>query len=384
MGREGQRSGGSLTPLRIRSVDPIILSVSLGTPWRIATATMDRMVATLVRVELEDGTRGWGECLVRQAPGATRAIIDELLGPLVVGEDAWCVEALWDRMWATMRARGHSRGFMLEAIAGIDIAIWDALGRSLGEPIWRLLHGHGRPTVPCYASSILLKSLPEVADEARSLAAAGHTGVKVKIGRGIAEDAETAATVREALGAHVELMLDANGYYQADHAIRLAERVRHLDVAWLEEPLPPDDLTGYARLSRACPWLPLAAGEAEFAPTGLLPYLKEGILDVVQPDVARAGGITGCKRIASLVAAFNLPLAPHTGASSGICIAAALQLAGSISNLRTLEYMYVKQPLQDLFATPLPEPFQGEISIPRGPGLGLEVDEEKVGALAIA
>jgi D-galactarolactone cycloisomerase len=175
-------------------------------------------------------------------------------------------------------------------------------------------------------------------------------------------------------------MLDANGYYRADAAISLCRRVEDLDIAWLEEPLPADDLDGYRLLRRACPTMTIAAGEAEFTAQSALPFLQERLVDVIQPDVARAGGVTGCRRPASVASAMGVDYAPHTGASSGVCIAASLQVAGGLPEIRTFEHMVLEQPLQAVVRG-LPKPVQGRIDIPGGPGLGLDVDESLIRAL---
>jgi L-alanine-DL-glutamate epimerase-like enolase superfamily enzyme len=362
-------------PLTIVAVEALVARVRLEVPWQIATGPLESMFATIVRVELANGVVGWGECLVRQAPSATKAVVDELLSSTVVSMDAWDVEGIWDRMYRTMRYRGHSRGFFLEAIAGVDTAIWDALGRSLGQPVWRLLHGEGRRSVPCYASSILLSDDPRVTvAEAERLAAAGWPAVKVKVGAGVDQDVRTIAMVRSAVGPAVDIMLDANGVYRADEAITLARKLSEFDIRWLEEPVPADDLHGYRALAGAHTGVPLAGGEAEYVPSGFLPFLQDRIYSVIQPDVARAGGITATRRIALLADAFNVRYAPHTGASAALCISASLHLAASMPNFMIHEHMYVHQPLQDLVGA-LPQPRNGVIDVPSGPGLGVEVDE---------
>lgn len=376
----GPTGSAGTAALPIVSVETLVARVRLDTPWQIATGPLESMFATIVRVELANGVVGWGECLVRQAPSATKAIVDELLGPTVISMDAWDVEGIWERMYRTMRYRGHSRGFFLEAIAGVDTAIWDALGRSLGQPVWRLLHGEGRRSVPCYASSILLADDPGVtAAEAERLASDGWPAIKVKVGAGVEQDVRTISRVRSAVGPTVDIMLDANAVYRADEAITLSRRLSELDIRWLEEPVPADDLHGYRALAAAHTGVPIAGGEAEYVPSGFLPFLEDRIYSVVQPDVARAGGITATRRIALLADAFNVRYAPHTGASAALCISASLHLAASMPNFMIHEHMYVHQPLQDLVGA-LPQPRNGFIDVPSGPGLGVDVDEDALRA----
>lgn len=373
-------SSGDATGTSIRAVEAHVLRVVADPPWNISTSTMSEMFATVVSVELADGSKGWGECIGRQAPSATKVIVDELLGPLVTGLDARQVEDIWDQMWATMRYRGHSRGFLLEAMAGVDVAIWDALGHALDESIHGLLRGAARTEVPCYASSILLKSPVDAAKDAEGLVEAGYRAIKLKVGRNVTLDTQAVREVRQAIGDDVELMLDANGFYAVHEAVALTKHIWPYDVAWLEEPLPTDDVEGYRRLvDRGSP-VPLASGEGEFTVHGFLPFLQERLLAVVQPDVARAGGITGSRRIATVAQAYDTAFAPHVGASGALCIAASLQLSASVPTHRTFENMFLDQPLQHLTIEPLPQPDGATIAIPQGPGLGVEVDEEKVRA----
>ena len=363
------------SPLRIVNVDAWVATVELDTPWQIGTGPLTEMSATIARVELDNGVVGWGECLAREAPGATQAIVRELLAKTIVGMDAWSVEAIWEKMYRTMKIRGHSRGFFMEAVAGVDIAIWDALGRSLGQPVWRLLHGE-RTELPCYASSIMISDDPRItAAEAERLAAEGWNAIKIKVGRGAAADLQTVAAARAAIGPEVQIMLDANGVYRADEAITLRRGMVEHDVRWLEEPVPVYDLSGYQKVAAAAPGVPLAGGEAEYAAAGFLPYIENRYWDVVQPNVSRAGGITSVRRIALLADAHNISYAPHTGASGALCMAASLHLAASMPNFMIYEHMYVDQPLQHLVEG-LPTPVDSLIAVPQGPGLGVDVDEE--------
>lgn len=378
--KDSEGRGAALT---VRAVRAHVVRAAVDPPWRISTATYPELFATLVEVELENGIVGWGECIVRQAPSATKAIVDELLAPLIVQQDAWNVEALWERMCRPMRLRGHTRGFHLEAVAGVDIALWDALGKSLDQPIWRLLHGEGRRSVSCYASSILLQEPASAAAEASNLVEAGWTAIKLKVGRDVATDTRAVWEVRRAIGDDVELMLDANGFYDATGAVKFARGIEEAQVAWLEEPVPADDVDGYRKLSRSCPTVPLAAGEAEFTTAGFLPFSDGRLLDVWQPDVARAGGFTGMRKIAALAQAHNVMIAPHVGASAAVCMAASLQFSAAVHNFRIYEHMFIYQPLQELFTAPLPEPSGGFIGVPQGPGLGCIIDEERVRSLAL-
>jgi L-alanine-DL-glutamate epimerase-like enolase superfamily enzyme len=364
--------------VKITAVDVLELEAPVRPPWRIATATMTKMYATIVRLRSDEGITGLGECIVRLGPGATRAVIEEILSPIVLGRDPLDVEGIWDDMFASMRARGHSRGFLVEAMSGIDIALWDMLGKKLGLPVSRLLFGHGRPRLAVYASSVLLASPGEMARTAGKLAVEGYRAVKIKVGLTAQEDIARIEAVRAAVGGDVDIMLDANSGYDAPTAIQVAAAAERLGVYWLEEPVPPDDLPGYRRIRQATTTMRLAAGESEFAVAGFRPFVEGSLLDVVQPDIARAGGFTGCRRVATLAHGYNVAFAPHTGASAAICIAASLQLAAAVPNFLVFEHMFLDNPLQEILTPPLPTPVNGTIDVPQRPGLGVELDEAAV------
>lgn len=368
--------------LRISTLRTWVLEAPIHPPVRIATVTYTKLRATCVEVELANGAVGWGECLVREAPSATRAIIEEVLAPVVVGENAGRVQAIWEKMYRLFRTRGHSRGILPEAISGVDTAIWDALGRSSGRPIVDLLYGAGRQMLPCYASSILVVDERTTAQETERLLGQGYRGIKVKVGQDVRLDARRIKLVRDIVGDDIEVMVDANASFSLADSLAFMRLIRDAEVSWLEEPLVADDLPGYRKLAAAFPEVPLAAGEAEFTTAGFREFCEGRILTVFQPDVARAGGITGVMRVANLANAYNIPMSSHVGFSSGISGAAAVQVAAAITNFRIHEHMYMEHPLQDVFLDPFPSPVESQLQVPRGPGLGLEIDTSKVQRLS--
>jgi L-alanine-DL-glutamate epimerase-like enolase superfamily enzyme len=231
-----------------------------------------------------------------------------------------------------------------------------------------------------YASSILLDAPAAMARVAERLVAEGFDAVKMKVGEGVGVDTARMEAVRVAIGPGVDLMLDANSGYDAPTAIAVAREAERLGAYWLEEPVPPDDLPGYRRIRETTRTVRLAAGESEFTVAGFRDFVAGGLLDVVQPDIARAGGFTGCRRIAALAGAYNLAVAPHTGASGALCIAAALQLGAAVPGFLVFEHMVLDNPLQEILVPPLPAPRDGTIDVPQRPGLGFELDEARVEA----
>jgi L-alanine-DL-glutamate epimerase-like enolase superfamily enzyme len=364
--------------MKITSVETLELVAPLERPWKIATFTLSSLTACLVRIRTDEGPSGIGEAIARLGPGVTAAVVHEILAPVLLGRDHGDIEGLWDDMMRTMRARGHSRGYHLEAIAGVDIALWDLLGQIAGKPVWQLLAGHGRRTVPVYASSVLLDTPEHMAGEARRLVADGYRAIKLKVGQSVGADTERIEAVREAVGSSVELMVDANSGYDPTSAIQFGRAAERLGIFWLEEPVHPDDLPGYRRVRSALKDVRLAAGEGEFTAAGFLPFLQEGLLDVVQPDIARCGGFTASRRVAALASSYNVSFAPHTGASGPVCIAATLHLAAAVPNLLTFEDMYIKNPLHSVLRDPLPRQADGRIGMPEGPGLGVTLDDAEL------
>ena len=374
--------------MRVQTVRALPLLATLDPPQRIGRAVFTKLGVTLVEIRSDTGLVGYGECLSRYAPRIWAAVVDDLLAPLVVGEDPWDTERLWERMFRDLRSlSGHSRGVLVEGIAGVDTALWDLKGKAAGLPVSALLGGHVRQRVAAYASSVMVQAPDAMARDAAAVVARGFRALKIKIGTGVASDAAIVRSIRRAVGDGVDLMVDANGAYRAAEAIDLIRRIDEYRITWFEEPVPPDDLDGYRRI-RAATATPLAAGEGEFTRFGVRDVLATGAVDVIQPDVARAGGISETRKITDLAGAHHVAYAPHVGFSSIVCVAATLHLAAAASNFLTYECMYTANPLRERLAvTALGGPDQlegGEVPVPPGPGLGLEIDPDALAFYAAA
>lgn len=362
--------------MKITTVETLALEAPLEKPWRISTFTLSSLTATAVRITTDEGVHGIGECIARLGPGVSAAVVREILAPVLIGRDPRNVEGLWEDMYRTMRARGHSRGFLMEAISGVDIALWDLLGKAEGKPVWQLLAGHGRRQIAAYASSVLLDTPQVMAEESRALVRRGYRAIKLKVGQDIRADIPRIEAVRDAIGGDIEIMLDANAGYDPASAIAVGRAAEKLGIYWLEEPVLADNLPGYARVRSALKDVRLAAGEGEFTSAGFRPFFEQGLLDIAQPDIARAGGFTGCRRIAAYADAYNIPVCPHTGASGPICIAASMHLAAAIPQFLYFEDMYIHNPLHDILQAPLPVQQGSRITVPDAPGLGVSLNDE--------
>lgn len=341
----------------------------------------------LVRIDTDEGLTGVGEGLARLAPTATAAIVGALR-PLLLGRDPRAVDVLWEDLYATMANRGHTKGFMIEAISAIDIALWDLAAQARGEPLHLALGGAHHARVPCYASSLRIKPPEQVAADARALVADGFEAVKLKVGRGpgrLQEDLDAIDAVRAAMPPRVQLMVDANGGYDLATARTVARHLAAAGVTWFEEPLSSDDLDGYVALRRDGQ-LPIAAGETWFTRYDFREAFVREAVDIVQPDVSRCGGISEARKIAEMASAFHLEFAPHTGQSSAVCLAATLHLAAAAPNARWYEFIAADwSPTQ---ANPLRERISdfdfaavrdgGHVVPPQAPGIGLRMDWEAV------
>jgi galactonate dehydratase len=275
---------------------------------------------------------------------AYAAIVDRLLKPAVVGKRALDIAARWQDMRRPLT--GRTGGMQVEAIAGVDIALWDIAGKAAGLPLHRLLGGMGRPRVLAYASSINWGDDARAEAETRAVLARGFRSIKVKIGGPPAKAIRRAELIRKVAGDDVELSTDANWAFNVDEAAAVGDALAGLGYSWFEEPIRPEDLDGYAAL-RARTRVRLAAGESDFTAEDARELIATRSVGVIQPDVARAGGVTETRRIADLADAFHVAYCPHVGWSGAICAAASLQLAAYAPNFHAFECMVFDNPLLD-------------------------------------
>jgi D-galactarolactone cycloisomerase len=370
--------------LTIAEVEAIPLTARMQAGTRTSQGVYDAVSIVLVKVRTVDGVVGVGECLGRFGARAYASLIDEVLAPRIVGGSAFDIRRHWQVMRSALS--GRAGGMLVEALAGVDIALWDVVGRALGQPVHRLLGGVGRREVDCYASSINWADAQTMQTQARDVVAMGFRTVKVKLGAPVGRAIEAAAAVREAVGPGVALGVDANWAYSLDEAVAVGQALQGLGYVFFEEPIVPEDLDGYAHLRR-CLTVPLAAGESDYTVAHAAQLITPRLVGLIQPDVARAGGISETRDIATLAYAHHVGYAPHVGWSGAVCVAASLQLAAAMPAFRTFECMFVGNPLRDALTTsPVGAPTQlvdGRLPVPQGPGLGVEIDWHRVDELRI-
>ena len=385
--------------MKIRSVEAVPLA------WRVPEGSEGRcsdygprteLHAIIVRVETDDGPTGHGEVhpgygYTRGACWSAKAIVEQELGPEIIGEDPTRPEYVWEKMYNGPRTQlaltyGHAcprlgrRGVTVCAMSGIDMALWDIFAKSLNAPIYKLLGGGYRTKVPAYASGG--HAGPELAGEqAVSYMDEGFKAMKMRVGgmeapRVVEGSIARIEAVREAIGPDAGLMLDAHGSLSESQAIRLAREAEPHNIAWFEEPVPSDNWEGMARVREATT-IPIATGENDFTQFDFRDIIAKQAADIVQPDLAVVGGFTAARRVAVLAQAANLQCLPHVW-GSGLLFAASLHLAAAIPNCSAFEFRQGTCPLfTDLLEKPPEIDAEGCVAVPDGPGLGVTLDLEE-------
>jgi D-galactarolactone cycloisomerase len=368
-----------MTDLAISAVRAFPLTARMAAGTRTSQGDYGAVSIVLVEVTTADGITGYGECLARFGVHAYAALVERLLAPLLLGESAFDIQRHARRMRRALS--GRSGGMLVEAIAGIDIALWDCVGKALGAPVHRLLGGEGRTHLDCYASSVNWADAARMEAEARAALAMGFRAMKVKLGAPADTAIERARRVREVCGPDIRLGADANWAWDLDDAVRVGRALAELDYWFLEEPIAPEDLAGYAHLRRTVP-IRLAAGESDYTVHHAAELLRDRLVGLIQPDVARAGGISGTRDIATLAHGFHVGYAPHVGWSGAVCVAASLQLGAAMPAFASFECMVPANPLRQSLTTvevgAAGSLVDGRVVVPDGPGLGIEIDWDAV------
>lgn len=345
--------------------------------------------ALLVEIATDTGIVGWGEGKNGAGSAGTyaalAALVNDEMGPSIVGRDPRDISLIWDDLYngdraALARQRGHvlpqlsRRGHTIAAISAIDLALWDILGKSLGVPVWRLLGGARDRRLPAYGSGGWAGPEQIGQQLCSYVAEYGVGAVKMRVGAmdgTVRAAARRVIAAREGLGPDVELMCDAHGSMTTAEAKRLCYLVRDCDLTWFEEPVGVDDEAGLADVRRAG-HIPIAAGESAYTRYDFRSLIEHRAVDVLQPDLAVCGGLTEARRIDALAVTHNLEISPHMWAGAA-AVAAGLHLAAASTANRIVEFPLGYRPMLDELIT---EPFairDGHVTVPDGPGLGIEI-----------
>ena len=335
----------------------------------------------IVEIFTDNGLAGIGNAAL--APHVTKQVIDLYLKPLLLGADPWDIEFLWQHMYRKTMAFGR-KGIGMAAISAVDIALWDILGKSAKQPVYRLLGGRTKPRIPVYASRLYSTPLEELARESKRYKEEGYQAMKMRFGwgptdgaHGMQKNLALVRTVREAVGDSVDIMADAYMGWDLDYAKRMIPLLEKFNLRWLEEPVIPDDIHGYAELKKSG-HVPLAGGEHEFTIYGFRQLIEANAVDYIQFDTNRVGGLTQARKIAALAEAHSIPVIPHAGQMHNYHVVMA-SLNSPMAEFFPPVDVEVGNELFWYCFNGEPTPEKGYIDLDENtPGLGLTVNEENL------
>ena len=319
-----------------------------------------------VKVCTDEGIYGVGE-----ASGWPRVVETAIkdLSPLMVGEDPFHIERLWNKMFSGLMGHGMTGIVGGGALSGIEMALWDIKGKALGVPVWNLLGGKMRDKVRIYAHA-------HSTEQARNLVDRGYTALKTG---GITNCVQEVDAIRKEVGEEVDLMVDVHGppWLTTRDAIALGRELEHYDLLFYEDPVAPENIEAIARVAEAVE-LPIAAGERHAGIYGVRELIEREIIDVVQPDTGRAGGLMQMKKIAAMAEAHYITMAPHDGSLGPVAEMAAVHLMATLPNFLILEHLEDDVPQRYEVMTGQPQVKDSFITVPDEPGLGIDIIEEAI------
>ena len=342
-----------------------------------ADGTQDDLI---IIVETDEGITGYGE--VDTAPGVGKAVVDAYMShgtcyglcEVVTGADPFDYEQIWNDMWAKTYYYGRS-GPVMHVMSGIDMAIWDIMGKATGKPVHKLLGGSYSDKVRAYASALMPENKEAVKKMVESYISQGFTAIKFgwgPLGYDVHFDLELIKTARQAAGDRVDIMIDIGKRYRLKSAMYVAKALEQLNIYWLEEPLPAEDYIGYKRLTESTT-MRIATGEEESGRLAFARLINETHVDVIQPDMSRCGGLTEAKKIATMAADANILCVPHAF-KTGVLVAASIHLIAAIPHAPFLEFSVTESAIRkELLVNPFKQK-DGFVEVPQGPGLGIELN----------
>ncbi len=354
----------------------------------------DKRTTHLVEIQTDEGVTGWGECF---GPGnvaiANKSIVEKVIQPMVLGMDPLDKDVIWHKVYNLLRDHGQS-GMPIQALSGVDIALWDITGKISGLPLHKLVGGAHRASVPCYGYGMMLRDEPisslasRFEDEAAKIKSMGFTATKMKTGFGPKPDVKLCEAVRRGVGDDFPFMVDANHAYTTSDAFFVGRALEELDAYWFEEPVAPEDIDGYREL-RTSLKVNISGGEAVFNRWAWRNLLENRGIDIAQPEVCALGGVSEYLRVLSLCHAHFTPVVNHVWGSA-IAVATNLHLLAAMPAIPgglhpwepMLEFDTTDNKFRDdLLTEPLEIQNQvkannGRVTIPTGPGLGVEPDRD--------
>ncbi|MCO6384244.1 mandelate racemase/muconate lactonizing enzyme family protein [Oceanicola sp. 502str15] len=388
--------------MKITKVTSHVLRYDLPEPLGYSQQYYHQRTAHLVEVQTDEGITGWGECFgAGNVALANRAIVEQVIAPMVLGMNPLDRDVAWHRVYNLLRDHGQ-KGMPMQSLSGVDIALWDIAGKVAGLPLHRLIGGRHRDRVPVYGYGMMLRPEPadelvaRFPDEAAAIKDMGFVATKMKVGLGPRDDVRLIEAVRRGVGDDFRFMIDANHAYTTADAFYVGRAMEEFQPYWFEEPVAPEDLDGYREL-RSGLTVNISGGEAEFNRWGWRALLEARGLDIAQPEVCALGGISEYLRVLALCHAHFTPVVNHVWGSA-IAVATNLHLLAAMPPLPgglfpwepMLEFDTTDNRFRDdLLSEPLD--IQGQVArsggyaaVPEGPGLGVEPDRDFIAAHAVA
>ncbi len=323
--------------MKITSIKSHVLRYELDKELGYSQQYYKHRTAHLVEVETDEGITGWGECF---GPGnialANKYIVEKVIQPLIKGDDPLKKEYIWHKVYNLLRDSGQ-KGMPIQALSGIDIALWDILAKKSNLPLYQLLGGKTNDKIPVYGYGMMLqkKTVDELCElfknEASQIKENNFKAMKMKIGMGPKEDLKLVSAVRDTIGSEFKLMVDANHAYNKNDALYVGKGLDEMNIYWFEEPVAPEDYDSYKELKEKLK-TNIAGGEAEFTKYGWNQLIKNNCIDIAQPEVCGLGGITEYLKVSALAQSNFIPIVNHVWGS-------ALSVAVNLHLLTTLPDM---------------------------------------------
>lgn len=374
---------------KIQSVETFIISIPRDTPYLGALGPGERVNergylirqgngtiypatdrSVLIKITADDGTVGWGETYGIVAPVAVTSIIDDVLGPVIVGRDPRDPMVIQEDLYDLMRVRGCFGGFYVDAIAGVDIAVWDLYGKLLGQPLVKLLGGQRRAKIPAYVSGLPGTTLDQRLAVARGFLARGFDAFKYAAVVSFDGIVQEMRVLREGLGPDVKLMVDLHWKFTAQEAIQLIEQLMPYRPYFVEAPCQPEDLEGQAHVGASIK-VPLALGEEWRTVYEYRLRMERRAMSIVQPEMGHTGP-SQFMQIARMANAFHMKVIPHASIGIGIFQAASLHAAAALPNCPMHEYQHSVFDRNLQYGQTSMRCTDGAFTLPEGPGLGIE------------
>ena len=323
--------------MKISSIKSHVLRYELDKELGYSQQYYKHRTAHLVEIETDEGITGWGECF---GPGnialANKYIVEKVIQPLIIGEDPINKEYIWHKVYNLLRDSGQ-KGMPIQALSGIDIALWDILAKKAKLPLYQLLGGKTNNKIPVYGYGMMLQKKPveELCElfkkEANQIKEKKFKAMKMKVGLGPKEDLMLVSAVREAIGNNFKLMVDANHAYNRNDALYVGKGLDEMEIYWFEEPVAPEDYDGYKDLKEKLK-TNIAGGEAEFTKYGWNQLIKNNCIDIAQPEVCGLGGITEYLKVSALAQSNFIPIVNHVWGSA-LSVAVNLHLLTSLPDM---------------------------------------------------